>query len=109
MFRITKDPSSWSPVQYLAKTTVMVLSCPLTWTWSVLWQHILPMVRVCSSLYRKSLHTLHTRTTGRICCHNTDYVHVNGHDRTILVILAKYCIRLPDDGSVVIRNTLENF
>ena len=43
----------------------------------------------------------------RICCHNTDYV--NGHDRTILVILAKYCIRLPDDGSFVIRIMLEHF
>jgi len=40
---------------------------------------------------------------------NTDYVHVNGHDRTITVILAKYCIKLPDNGSLVIRNTLEQF
>ena len=38
-----------------------------------------------------------------------DVVHVNGHDTTILVILAKYCIRLPDDGSSVIRNMLEHF
>jgi len=27
----------------------------------------------------------------------------------ILVILVKYCIRLPDDGSFVIRNMLEHF
>jgi len=27
----------------------------------------------------------HTSTTCRICCHNTDYVHINGHDRTITV------------------------
>ena len=40
MFRITRDPSSGSFIQCLAKITVMVLSCPLTWTWSVLWQHI---------------------------------------------------------------------
>jgi len=39
----------------------------------------------------------------------TDHVHVNGHDRTILVILAKYCARLPDDGSYVIGNMLEHF
>ena len=45
----------------------------------------------------------------RICCHNTDHVHVNGHDRTITVILAKYSLRLPDDGSFVIRNMLEHF
>ena len=52
-----------------------------------------------------STHTHH----GQICCHNTDYVHVNGHDRTITVILAKDCIKLPDDGSLVIRNMLEQF
>jgi len=38
-----------------------------------------------------------------------DVVHVNGRDRTINVILAKYCIRLPDDGSFVIRNMSEQF
>jgi len=52
-----------------------------------------------------STHTHH----GQICCHNTDYVHVNGHDRTVTVILAKHCIELPDDGSLVIRNILEQF
>jgi len=45
----------------------------------------------------------------RICCHNTEHVHVNGHDRTVLVILAKYCIRRPDDETFVIRNMLEQF
>jgi len=34
---------------------------------------------------------------------------VFGHDRIILVILAKHCTRLPDDGSSVIRNMLEHF
>ena len=63
-------------------------------------------------MYRKALSAflyseLHTRITGRICCHNTDYVHVNGHDRTITAILPKYCTRLPDDESFVIRNMLE--
>ena len=38
-----------------------------------------------------------------------DYVHVNGHDRAINVILAKHCIKLPDDGALVIRNILEQF
>jgi len=55
MFRITKDPSSGSLIQYLAKITIMALSCPLTWTWSVLWQHILPVVHVYRSLYWKGL------------------------------------------------------
>ena len=42
MFRITRDPSPGSFIQSLAKITVMVLSCPLTWTRSVLRQHICP-------------------------------------------------------------------
>jgi len=64
MFRITRDPSSGSFIQFLAKITVMVLSCPLTWTLSVLY-------------------------------------HVNGHDRTItVIILAKHCIK---HGSTVVN------
>ena len=43
----------------------------------------------------------------RVCTQYT--VHVNGQDRTIAVILAKHCIELPDDGSLVIRNMLEQF
>jgi len=52
-----------------------------------------------------STHTHH----GHICCQNTDYVHINGRDKTITVILAKHRIELPDDGSLVIRNMLEQF
>ena len=78
MFRITRDPSSGSFIQFLAK---------------------MPLYTV------QYTHTHH----GQICCHNTDYVHVNGHDRTITVILAKHCIKLPDDGSLVIRNMLQQF
>jgi len=48
MFRITKDPSSGSSIQCLAKIKLMVLSCPLIWTWSVLWQHILTR---CACVY----------------------------------------------------------
>jgi len=40
---------------------------------------------------------------------NKVYVHINGHDRTITVILAKHCTKLPDDGFPVIRNILEQF
>jgi len=38
-----------------------------------------------------------------------DVVHINGHYKIITVILAKHCIELPDDGSLVIRNMLEQF
>jgi len=63
---------------------------------------------VCSSLYMKAVNYTHAQRV-TICCHNTDHVHVNGHDRIILVILVKHCTRLPDDGSFVIRNMLEHF
>jgi len=36
MFRITEEPSSGSLIQCLAKITRMSLSCPLTWTTSML-------------------------------------------------------------------------
>jgi len=69
MFRITEDPSSGSLVQCLAKITIMVLLCLLTWTWSVLWQHILTG---CACLYFTVYEgsafiysELHTRTTGQ--------------------------------------------
>jgi len=45
----------------------------------------------------------------QISYHNTDNVHINGQDRTITVSLAKHCIKLPNDGSLVIRNMLEEF
>ena len=83
MFRITVDPSSVSPVLYLAKIKRMVHSCPFTWTRSVLRQHILtPCVCVYTqngSAYSNPLCVcVHTQRV-RIC-HNTDYVHVNGHE-----------------------------
>jgi len=71
----------------------------------------LPVVRVCTAQSREALsglcstHTHHRQT----CCHNTDYVHINGHDRNITVILTKHYIKLRDDGSLVIRNMLELF
>jgi len=57
-------------------------------------------------MYR-AVHT-HTRH-GQICCRNTDRVHINGHEKTITVVSAKHCIELPDNGSLVVRNTLEQF
>jgi len=31
----------------------------------------------------------------RMCCHNTDLVHINGHDRTILVIFSQALYKAP--------------
>ena len=68
----------------------------------------LPVVRVCTA-QSMCLSRLCSTQQVHVCCHNTDYVHINGHDRTITVILGKHCIELSDDGSLVIRNMLEQF
>ena len=72
--------------------------------------HSLERQRVCvlHSLERQRVCVLHSLES-QTCRHNTDYVLINGHDRTITVILAKYCIKFPDDETLVIRNTLEQF
>ena len=101
MFRITKDPSSGSLVQCLAihyKNGSVV---------SVGMDKVGVMAAYCDCNYIKQGRSNYSI----VCCHNTDHVHVNGRDRTILVpvVLAKYCIMLPDDGSFAIRNMLEHF
>ena len=92
MFRITEDPSSGNLVQCLAKNykNGSIVSVGTV------------ILSRCACVY--------THAQGvRICCHNTDHVHVNGHGRTITVILAKHSVKLPDDGSSVIRDMLEQF
>ena len=76
------------PLQTVQYTRKASLGCAV---------HTQCLSRLCST------HTHH----GQICCHSTNYVHINGRDRSITVILAKHCIELPDDGSLVIRNMLE--
>jgi len=71
----------------------------------------LHMARVCTAQSKEALsrlRSIHTRHE-QICCHNTDYVHINGQDRSITVVSVKHSIQLPDDGSLVIRNMLEQF
>jgi len=67
MFQITEDPSTESPVQCLAENykNDSIVSIDMD---KVLFQHMLTVI---------------------ICCHNTELVHVNGHDRIILVIFSK--------------------
>ena len=76
MFRITEDPSSGSLVQCLAKIykNDSIVSVAMV------------MFTVCEGMYSE----LHTRAQRvRICCHNTDLVQANGHDRIILVIFSQ--------------------
>jgi len=76
--------------------------------YTVQYTHTMPLYTV-QYTHSPTLHcAIHTHH-GQICYHNTDYVHMNGHDRTITVILANYCINLPHDISIVIRNMLEHF
>ena len=101
MFRITQDPSSGSLVQCLAKNykydSIVSVDMDVV---GVMAAYSDPLcVCVVHCIGRNYTHA--QRVT--ICCHNTDHVHVNGHDRTIFVILAKHCTRLPDDGSCVIQ------
>ena len=100
MFRITDDPSSGSLVQCLDKNYksdsivsvvmdrvgVMAAYCDRS-----------VCVCVCSSLYMSaSIYSeLHTNRTVTICCHNTDPVHDNGHDRITLVILIQALYKAP--------------
>ena len=68
MFRITEDPSSGSLIQCLVKNykNDSIVSVDMDNAQRV-----------------------------RLCCHNTDYVHVNGHDRTILVIFSQALYKAP--------------
>ena len=75
--------------------------------------HTVPLTRECST-HTVPLYTVQYTHSASLHCavytqYNTDYVHINGLDRTINVILTKHCIELPDDGSLVIRNMLEQF
>jgi len=80
MFRITEDPSSERLVQCLAKnykndSIVSVDMGKVGWpSYTVNYTHA-------------------QRVT--ICCHNTDLVHVNGHDRIILVIFSQALYKAP--------------
>ena len=76
MFQITRDPSSGSFIQCLAKITVMVFFVSIDMAVVSFTAANLPVVHVCTAQSRKCLcrlcrtHTHH----GQICCHNTDYV-----------------------------------
>jgi len=78
MFRITEDPSSGSLVQCLAKNykNDSIVSVDMD------------KVGVMAA-YSDLFYLI----TVRICCHYTNLVHVNGHDRVILVIFSQalYC------------------
>ena len=83
MFRITEDPSSGSLVQCLAKNykNDSIVSVDMD------------KVGVMAA-YSYTANYKHTQWV-RICCHNTDLVHVNGRDRIILVIFSQALFKAP--------------
>jgi len=99
MFRITKDPSSGSLVQCLTKNykndstvsaakdkvDVMAAYCDRL------------CVCVVHCIRRHFSYTVNNTHAQRVtmCCHNTDLVHVNGHDRIILVIFSQVLYKTP--------------
>ena len=86
MFRITEDPSSGSLVQCLVKNykSDYIVSDDMDKV-GVMTAYCDPLCCVCSSLYMKA----------HIFCHNTDHVHVNGHDRITLVIFSQALYKAP--------------
>ena len=111
MFRITQDPSSGSLVQCLAKNYkndsivcvdmdkvgVMAAYSDLSCVCVVhcIWSHFI--YSEMHELYEGTSYIVNYTNAqrARICCHNTDLVHVNGHDRIILVIFSQALYKAP--------------
>jgi len=81
MFRITEDPSSGKLVQCLAKNykNDSIVSVDMN--------KVGVMAAYSDPLCVCIVHC--------ICCHNTGLVHVNGHDRIILVIFSQALYKAP--------------
>jgi len=98
MFRIREDPSSGSLVQCLAKNYKKDFIVPVDMGKVGIMAAYCDRLCVCVVHCIWSAFTyseLYTSTTVRICCHNTDLVHVNRHDRTILVIFSQALYKAP--------------
>jgi len=93
MFRVTEDPSSGSLLQCLAKNyeSNSIVSVDM--------DKIGVMATYCDTLCvgivpSYSVNYTHAQRV-RICCHNTDLVHVNLHDRIIFVIFSQALYKAP--------------
>ena len=97
MFRITEDPSSGSLVQCLAKNykNDSIVSVDMGRV-GVMAAYCDPL---CVRAFRTALPSYRVNCTHTqpvtICCHNTDPVHVNRHDRNILVIFSQPLYKAP--------------
>ena len=84
MFRVTEDPSSGSLVQCLVENykNDSIMSVDMD------------KVGVMAVLPSYTVSYTHAQWV-TICCHSTDLVHVNGHDRIILVIFSQALYKAP--------------
>ena len=90
MFRTTDNPSSGSFVQCLAKNykNGSIVSVDL--------DKVGVMAAYSDPLCLCVVHCIGRDSCLPIqCCHNTDLVHVNGHDRRILVIFSQALYKTP--------------
>ena len=112
MFRNTENRSSGSLVQCLAKNykndSIASVDMDVVGVMAAYSDQF--CVCVCNSLFRNAflnseIHThTHTHTQNR-----SEYAAITPTIVSFLSFLAKHCIRLPDDGSSVIRNMSEHF
>ena len=85
MVRITDDPSSGNLVQCLAKyyKNGSIVSVDMDKVGVMAAYSDLLCVRVVHCIGRHCSAFPYSERV-RICCHNTDLVHINGHNRNIL-------------------------
>ena len=98
MFRITEDPSSGSLVQCLAKNykngSIVSVDMDKVGVMAAYSDPLCVCVVHCLHIHRTThIHSYTVNYTHaqrvRICCRNTDVVHVKGHDRIIFVIFSQ--------------------
>jgi len=88
MFRITEDPSSGSLVQCLAKNYMngSIVSVDM--------DKVGVMAAYSDPSYSYTVKYTNAQRV-RICCHNTDLVHANGHNTASLVIFSQALYKVP--------------
>jgi len=98
MFRITEDPSSGSLAQCLAKNyknnSIVSVDMDKVGVMTAYSDKLCVCVFHCIGRHSYTVNYTHAQLV-RICCHNTDLVHVNGHDRIILVIFSQALCKAP--------------
>ena len=101
MFRITEDPSSGSLVQCLAKNykndSIVSVDMDKVSVMAAYCDRLCLCAVRCACRHSVPSYTVNYKHVQRvrICSHNTDLVHVNGHDRTILVIFSQALYKAP--------------